>query len=60
MNQKAHETYHALDLYTILATTTEKEWKYALELRVQYGNEQYVMEASCRRTSLILRGNPDL
>jgi len=37
--------YHALDLYTILATTTEEEWKYALELRDQYGDEPYVMEA---------------
>jgi hypothetical protein len=25
--------YHALDLYTILATTTEDEWAYALQLR---------------------------
>ena len=37
--------YHALDLYTILATTTEEESKYALELRDQYGDEPYVMEA---------------
>jgi len=37
--------YHALDLYTILATTTEDEWKYALKLRDQYSEEQYVMEA---------------
>jgi len=37
--------YHALDLYTILATTTEEEWEYALELRDQYGDEPYVMEA---------------
>ena len=37
--------YHALDLYTILATTTEEEWEYALELRDQYGGEPYVMEA---------------
>lgn len=28
--------YHALDLYTIVATTTEQEWRYALELRNQY------------------------
>ena len=37
--------YHALDLYTILATTTEEEWEYALELRDQQGDEPYVMEA---------------
>jgi hypothetical protein len=39
--------YHALDLYTILATTTKEEWEYALELRDQYGDEPYVMEAGC-------------
>ena len=37
--------YHALDLYTILATTTEEEWIYALELRDQQGDQPYVMEA---------------
>ena len=37
--------YHALDLYAILATTTEEEWKYALELRGQYGDQPYVVEA---------------
>jgi hypothetical protein len=37
--------YHALDLYTILATTTEEEWECALKLRDQYGEELYVMEA---------------
>jgi hypothetical protein len=37
--------YHALDLYTILSTTTEKEWGYALKLRDQHGNEPYVLEA---------------
>ena len=31
--------YHALDLYTILATTTEEEWEYALQLRDQHKNE---------------------
>ena len=30
--------YHALDLYTILATTTEEEWEYALQLRDQHKN----------------------
>jgi hypothetical protein len=37
--------YHALDLYTILATTMETEWKYALELRDRRGDEPYIMEA---------------
>jgi hypothetical protein len=37
--------YHALDLYTILATTTEEEWGYALELRDQQGDQPYAMEA---------------
>ncbi len=37
--------YHALDLYTILATTMEMEWTHALEFRDQRGNESYVMEA---------------
>lgn len=40
-----HDTYHALDLYTIIATTTEEEWRYALELRGQQGDQPYVMEA---------------
>jgi len=39
--------YHALDLYSILATTTEEEWKYSVELRNQYGAEPCVMEAGC-------------
>jgi len=37
--------YHALDLYTILATTIEEEWEYALELRNQHGDKPYVLEA---------------
>jgi len=37
--------YHALDLYTILATTTEEEWRYALELRDRYRDQSYVKEA---------------
>ncbi len=37
--------YHALDLYTILSTTTEEEWKYALNLKDQHGNQPYVLEA---------------
>jgi hypothetical protein len=37
--------YHALDMYTILATTTEVEWRYALELRDEYEEQPYVIEA---------------
>jgi hypothetical protein len=37
--------YHALDLYTILATTTEEEWRIALELRDQYKDQPYVKKA---------------
>jgi hypothetical protein len=37
--------YHALDLYTILATMTENEWGQALELRDQYSDEPYIREA---------------
>ena len=37
--------YHALDLYTILATTTEEEWEYALQLRDHYKNDPPAKEA---------------
>jgi hypothetical protein len=37
--------YHALDLYTILATTTEEEWEYALHLRDRYKDDPSVKEA---------------
>jgi hypothetical protein len=37
--------YHALDLYTILATTIEEEWEHALTLRDQYRKQPYAMEA---------------
>ncbi|MBW2642720.1 MAG: hypothetical protein JRC89_04960 [Deltaproteobacteria bacterium] len=37
--------YHALDLYSILSTTTEEEWRYALKLRDRHGNQPYVLEA---------------
>ncbi len=37
--------YHALDLYTILSTTTEEEWTFALNLRDQHGSQPYVLEA---------------
>ncbi len=38
--------YHALDLYTILATATEEEWKYALQLRDQNKNDPFTIEAA--------------
>ena len=34
--QKDFGRYHALDLYSILATTTEEEWRTALALRDRY------------------------
>ncbi|HXL72575.1 MAG TPA: hypothetical protein VN963_03020 [bacterium] len=37
--------HHALDLYTILATTTDEEWKSAMELRDRYQKNPEVMEA---------------
>ena len=37
--------YHALDLYTILATTTEDEWRYTLGLRDRHQNRPHVLEA---------------
>lgn len=37
--------YHALDLYTILATTTEDEWEYALKLRDQHSGQPIIIEA---------------
>ncbi len=42
---KAFGRYHALDLYTILATTTEAEWAYSLHLRDQYKDNPYTKEA---------------
>jgi len=37
--------YHALDLYTILATTIEEEWEHALRLRGQQRKQPYAKEA---------------
>jgi hypothetical protein len=37
--------YHALDLYTILAMTTEQDWKFALKLRDHHSEDPVVMEA---------------
>ncbi|NLS90865.1 MAG: hypothetical protein GXX96_01590 [Planctomycetaceae bacterium] len=38
--------YHALDIYTVLATTTEKEWDEALELSETYHAAPVVIEAA--------------
>lgn len=38
--------YHALDIYTILATTTEVEWDYALYLRDRYKDDPPAREAA--------------
>jgi hypothetical protein len=47
LNDKDKEfgRYHALDLYTILASTTETEWDQAFGFRDRYGDEPYVIEA---------------
>jgi len=37
--------YHALDMYTILASTMESEWDQAIQFRDQYADEPYVLEA---------------
>ena len=42
---KEYGRYHALDLYTIMATTTESEWREALAMRERYAKEPYVKEA---------------
>lgn len=42
---KEYGRYHALDLYSILATTTEKEWRHALEIGARLEEEPYVLEA---------------
>jgi len=45
-HNKEFGRYHALDLYTILATTTEKEWDYALKLRDHQKNDPFTKEAA--------------
>ncbi|MCK5133159.1 MAG: hypothetical protein KAR40_13540 [Candidatus Sabulitectum sp.] len=42
---KDYGIYHALDIYSILATTTEEEWESAFELKEQYRNDQYFVDA---------------
>ncbi len=47
LNDKNKEfgQYHALDLYTILATTTEQEWQLALKLREIHKEHPISLEA---------------
>jgi len=42
---KEFGSYHALDLYTILATTTEQEWQLALKLGEVHNKNPIVLEA---------------
>ncbi len=42
---KEYGRYHALDIYTIIATTGDEEWRYAIELRDQLKEHPYVQEA---------------
>jgi len=42
---KEYGRYHALDLYTILATTTEAEWREALLMRKRHAEDSFVKEA---------------
>jgi hypothetical protein len=42
---KEYGRYHALDLYTIMATTTEGEWRGGLAMRERYAKDPYVKEA---------------
>jgi hypothetical protein len=42
---QAKAQYHALDVYSILATTTEEEWQQALTLRDQFQQHSFVIEA---------------
>lgn len=43
--EKGNGRYHAVDLYTVLATTTETEWKQALGLRDRYREDAMIVEA---------------
>ena len=44
-SNKEYGRYHALDLYTIIGTTTESEWEYALQLSARFGNHPYAVDA---------------
>ena len=42
---KEYGQYHAMDIYSILASTTEDEWRYALKLRNSHNGQPAVVEA---------------
>ena len=44
-SDKEYGRYHALDLYTIVATTIEKEWDQALYFRDHIQDDPYIIEA---------------
>lgn len=56
-NNKEFGRYHALDMYTILATTTENEWNQALDFAEQYKEEDCVIEAGDLVTNLFSQNN---
>ncbi|AFY60115.1 hypothetical protein [Synechococcus sp. PCC 6312] len=43
---KEFGSYHALDIYTILALTSEEEWLRACQLRELHQNNGYILEAA--------------
>jgi hypothetical protein len=43
---KKYGRYHALDLYTVIATASESEWDHGLELRDRYRGEAEMAEAA--------------
>lgn len=45
-SDKEYGRYHALDLYTIIATTTEEEWDQAKELHDRFKDDRYIQRAS--------------
>jgi hypothetical protein len=47
--------HHALDLYTILATTTDAEWKFATELRDRHKENSEVKESPYYRDEFPLK-----
>lgn len=44
-SNKEFGRYHALDMYTIMATTTEDEWRNSLELRDEFEDHPSVIDA---------------
>jgi hypothetical protein len=44
--EKDYGRYHALDIYSVLGTTTENEWRDALKLREQFKDHPFVIEAA--------------